>query len=175
MNITDSAEATLSKLGFAPSCWVRGRSSIADLFKPEERCGLYVLHFANGELYAGQAVDMMRRYVQHRNSYTDILKLSFKQTDRSCLNVAEQSLIEQLEAEKYPLRNIVFTSVPKGQSDFDLIMSPEEQTRWLHDLAMVDDSGDRLVDPDLRRRYRNVYDQFVRLPFTGPTIDILKT
>ena len=68
----------LDSLGFLPTQNVQGRASVADLFKPQKRCGIYILHFANGEFYAGQAVDVTRRYAQHRSTYDDIVKLSFK-------------------------------------------------------------------------------------------------
>jgi hypothetical protein len=68
----------LAKMGFSPSRDVQGRASIADLFKPHERCGLYILHFTNGEIYAGQASDVTRRYVQHRTVHNDIEAISFR-------------------------------------------------------------------------------------------------
>ena len=40
---------------FSQPYYGQGRASIADLFPPGQRCGLYILHFANGEIYAGQA------------------------------------------------------------------------------------------------------------------------
>jgi len=56
---------------------IQGRASIADLFPPGKRCGLYILHFTNGEIYAGQALDVTRRYVQHRKVHSDIERISF--------------------------------------------------------------------------------------------------
>ena len=55
---------------------VAGRASIADLFRPSKRCGLYILHFDNGEFYAGQAIDVTRGYVQHRKVHSDICDYS---------------------------------------------------------------------------------------------------
>ncbi len=76
---------------------VQGRASIADLFPPGKRCGLYILHFANGETYAGQALDVTRRYVQHRKVYRDIETISFRQVNKSRLNDEELTLIWELE------------------------------------------------------------------------------
>jgi hypothetical protein len=164
----------LDRLGFVLTLNVKGRASIADLFKANERRGIYVLHFSNGEFYAGQATDVTRRYVQHRTTHRDIEKISFKPVIQDCLNEEERSTIWQLEQEGWPLRNIVFTSSPRGESDFDLIMSSEEQQQWLDNPTVVDNKGERLVDPELRRKFRNAYERFLQTPYANDIIDILK-
>lgn len=152
----------LDEMGFAPPQYVKGRASIADLFKPGERCGIYVLHFSNGEFYAGQAIDVTCRYVQHRNTHKDIEKISFKPTSQNRLDEEERSIIWRLEENGWLLRNVIFTSLPKGESDFDFIMSLEEQTEWLDNPAIVDSKGERLVAPDLRRKFRRHYEQYLQ-------------
>ncbi len=153
---------------------VQGRASIADLFPPGKRCGLYILHFANGEIYAGQALDVTRRYVQHRKVHDDIDEISFRRVDRDRLDEEERDLIWDLEQSGHRLRNIVFTSIPKGESDFDLVMPVAEQERWLHDLRMVEISDERAIEPELRRKYRRRYQQFLQLPHAAQALDILK-
>jgi hypothetical protein len=165
----------LDDLGFSSAQNAQGRSSIADLCKPQERCGIYVLHFANDEFYAGQAVDVTRRYVQHRNTHHDIVKLSFQRVDASCLNEVARNVIWQLEQNEFPLRNVVFTSLPKGESDFDFLMPSDQQTRWLEDLDFVDGDGERLIDPDLRRRFHGKYQRLLQMPHAESMIDVLKT
>jgi hypothetical protein len=169
------SQRVLKELGFSRVSHVQGRASIADLFKPHERCGIYVLHFTNAEFYAGQAVDVTRRYVQHRKTHKDIQKIAFKRAPQNKLNSEERTVIERLEQNGWPLRNITFTSIPKGESDFDLIMPREEQERWLHDFDYVDDGGDRLVDPDLRRRYRGRFQNFLKTPHADEVFDVLRT
>jgi len=154
----------LKEMGFSPTSYVHGRASIADLFKPGEPCGLYVLHFADGEIYAGQALDVTRRYVQHRKVHTDIEKISFRQVDEDRLNDEERALIGELEQNGHRLRNIIFTSIPKGESDFDLVMPSEEQEQWLGDLGYAGEVGERLIDPELRRRYRRRFQRFLKMP-----------
>lgn len=160
---------------FAQSRYVRGRSSIADLFPPGERCGLYILHFANGEIYAGQASDVTRRYVQHRKVHTDIEQVSFRRVAKNMLDKEERKLIWELEQSGHRLRNVTFTSLPKGESDFDVIMSAAEQELWLHELRMAEHDKDRLIEPGLRRKYRRTYEQFVRLPHAHQAINVLRT
>lgn len=45
---------------------VRELESVAPLFR-EERCGIYILEFSNGDRYVGQAKDVTRRFAQHRH------------------------------------------------------------------------------------------------------------
>ena len=160
--------------GFSRPYSVRGRSSIADLFKPDERCGLYVLHFSSGNIYAGQALDVTRRYVQHRKVHADIEQISFRRLPKNRLNEEERTLIWSLENNGYRLRNITFTSVPKGESDFDLVMSPEEQNKWLENPSYIDFDGSRIVDPELRRKYSRKYESFANLPCSDEVIDVLR-
>ncbi len=167
--------ALLDKLGFTPAQCVKGRASIADLFSPDQRCGIYVLHFSTGEFYAGQATDVTHRYIQHRNTHQDIEKISFKAISPDCLDEEERSVIWQLEQWGWPLRNVVFTSFPKGESDFDLIMPLEEQGQWLENPGFVDDKGERLVDPDLRRKFPKSYERFIRTPYADDIVDAVRT
>lgn len=171
----DAYALLLSELGFPPPAYVRGRTSVADLFKPGERCGIYVLHFTTGELYAGKAVDVTRRYVGHRQNHPDIESVSFKRIAEADLDAEEQRVIEGLERSGILLRNIIYTSIPKGESDFDLVMPPEEQERWLRDLTFVDHGGPRLVEPNLRRKYAKKYQEFSRMPFADQVTRTLRT
>ena len=114
--------------GFSIEHPVEGRASIADLFKPKQRCGIYILHFKNGQYYAGQAVDVVRRYAQHRVTHTDIVNISFRCVPRARLNEEERNLIWALERDNFVLRNITFASMPPTESDFDLLMAPARAT-----------------------------------------------
>jgi hypothetical protein len=154
---------------------VQGRASIADLFPLGKRCGLYILHFSNGEIYAGQALDVTRRYIQHRAVHADIERISFRRVAKHALNAEERALIWSLEESGHRLRNITFTSIPKGESDFDLVMPVEEQDRWLKDPDYVDSSGSRVVDPELRRRYSRKFERFAAMSRSSEATYILRS
>lgn len=153
---------------------VQGRDSIADLFPSGKRCGLYILQFSDGEIYAGQALDVTRRYVQHRKVHCDIEKIRFRRVAKKNLNEEERALIWMLEHEGYRLRNITFTSIPRGESDFDLIMSVDKQERWLKDTSYVDLNGSRVVDPELRRKYSRKFQRFAALPYSNEIMNVLR-
>jgi hypothetical protein len=147
----------LQDLRFNVTHYVENRASIADLFKPGNRCGIYILHFATGEYYIGQAVDVTRRYVQHSKNHSDIQTISFQQVKSNLLNDVERETIGIFERQGYQIRNIALTSIPKGESDFDLIMPEEAQAEWLNNLKTIHLDGHRSIDPNLRRKYQQQY------------------
>ena len=65
----------------------------------------------------------------------------------------EQACIEALEEDGWPLRNVVFTSLPKGNSDFDLVLPVVDQERWLDDVDNRPRGRTRPDDPDIRRKH----------------------
>jgi hypothetical protein len=122
----------ITEYDFPEFMWVYCRPTVADLFKPDKRCGIYILRFTNDQFYVGQAVDVIRRYVQHAKVHDDIQEISFKTFSEKELNEIEQKLIKSLEQKQVKLRNINLTSFPKGERDIDLIVSKEEQENWLN-------------------------------------------
>ncbi|MGE0816177.1 MAG: GIY-YIG nuclease family protein [Vicinamibacterales bacterium] len=160
--------------GFSSPMGVHGRATVADLFPPSRRCGLYVLHFANGEIYVGQAVDVTRRFVQHRIVHNDIARISFRRCGRRRLDEEERALIWQLEAAGQRLRNVTFTSLPKGESDIDLVVTLEEQERWLADPRWCDMSGTRIQNDDLRRKYARHCRRLMDMPRSDAVVRLLQ-
>lgn len=166
----------LNNLGFKETFDVQGRASIADLFKPNKRCGIYVLHASNGEYYAGQAVDVTRRYVQHLKNHGDIVKISFKTVPIKKLDDVEQTVIHTMENKGMPLRNIAYTSIPHGESDFDLVMPVKEQEQWLKNLGISGDKyKQRIVDESLRRKYRGRLTSFMKEEYANQVIKLLRS
>jgi hypothetical protein len=91
----------------ARTCLHRG------LLQARRRCGIYVLRFSNEEFYVGEAVDVTRRYAQHRKTHADIEQIAFKQVPRGKLDEGERSLIWRLKRQGWPLRNVTFASLPQ--------------------------------------------------------------
>lgn len=170
-----TTKKTLNSLGFTDTFDVEGRASIADLFKPNKRCGIYILHTSNGEHYAGQAVDVTRRYIQHCKKHNDIVKISFKRVSQNKLDQEEKKAIHTLEHEGLLLRNIAYTSIPRGDSDFDLVMPVKEQEKWLKNLKSVGDKrAQRIVNKDLRRKYRGRFASFMKEEYASQAIKLLR-
>jgi len=116
-------------LGFAVPVHVQGRASIVDLFKPGKRCGIYVLHCSGSEYCAGKAIDVTRRYTQHRANHSDIEWISFREVQKDAHRVEEPKVIGTLEAAGFLLRNIDYTSFPTVATDLDTVVSMDEQDR----------------------------------------------
>jgi len=152
----------LPELGFTDKKLVKGRASIADMYQPGQRCGIYILQFDNEEYYAGKAIDVTRRFVQHSKVHSDISTIIFKQVQSDRLDEEERTVIQTLERTGYNLRNIVFTSIPKGESDFDVLMPVEQQEQWLHGTKSDREASQyRVNDPIFRNKYRRTFNQFM--------------
>lgn len=168
-------QALLLRLAFtAPPIEVAGRASIADLIKPPKRCGIYILHFQDGELYAGRAKDVTRRYVQHRENYNDITHLSFRSVPEKDLSEVEPSIVWELR-ETQRIRNVIFNDLPPTSCDLDTVFPPNLQQRWLEETDYIPPiSPERARQSELRRQYRNRFEQFLAKPHHEKVIDLLR-
>ena len=168
----------LVSLGFpAKPFGVLSRFAIADLVRPGERCGIYVLHFTDGDFYVGQSKDVTKRFVHHRRGYShdDIDSLYFKQVAEPSLDGEEAKIVVKLKAANVKLRNILLGPWKGGEADFDEIMPLEEQERWLADLSLSGDADfKRLVDDELRSKYRRRFERFQAHPQHEQVVEILR-
>lgn len=153
---------------------VTGRHSVADLFPPGKRCGICVLGFATGERYVGRAVDVVRRFSQHRKNHGDVTHMTFKGCEESALDNVEQHCIHTLEAAGLRLRNLAHMSVVQGERDLDLVVSPGEQELWLRgELDTLRDAEQAVQDEALRLRYRRRSLTFMTLPHAQNVLCLL--
>ena len=160
----------LADNNFSDFEWVYCRPTIADLFKPDKRCGIYVLHFRNNEFYVGQAVDLIRRFVQHTKTHQDIQEIAFKNITAKDLNELEELIIRTFEQKKIKLRNINLTSLPKGESDLDLLIPKIEQDRWLSNEA-INKLGEHLISqPEQQERYAKKFRRLIKLKYFASDI-----
>lgn len=150
----------LADYNFPDFTWVYCRPTIADLFKPDQRCGIYIFRSRDDEYYIGQAVDVIRRYVQHTKNHDDIQEITFKCFPQKELNQMEQNLVKLFESKKIKLRNISLTSVPKGDTDLDLIIPYDQQQNWISS-NFENKLNEHLIEqPELQEKY---FKKFQRL------------
>jgi hypothetical protein len=169
-------DALLDERGFGKALDVAGRTSIADLFAATRRTGIYVLSFADGEVYAGKSVDVTRRYHQHRKTHSDLAKLRFLRVPRRVVDETEREVIWALEEVRARMRNIQFMSEPDIESDFDVeVMTDETQRRFLGDVNFNDATGERTQSAELRARYSRRYQEFAALPGAKKTMELLRS
>ncbi len=164
----------LQQHGFPEPYRVQGRESIANIFAKTKRSGIYVLHCADETYYIGKSVDVTRRYVQHRPNHPDIILISFKQVPEAEHIIAERELKYLLQQQGFALRGSEDIDLPPYKADFDPIMAPADQERWLHDCALVDLSGSRMVNPPLRSTYHGKFLQLQKRPYFADVVDVLR-
>ena len=73
---------------------VRDLSSLAPAFKKgDSKCGVYRLHFENGEAYPGKSKNVVSRFASHRRRWPDIVAVDFFPMPEDQITAAEQFLI----------------------------------------------------------------------------------
>ena len=158
----DDVTAMLKALGFRNPVDAPTEGSITAAFRTKtRRCGVYVLHFADGAYYVGQTVDITKRFLQHRKRHTDIVRVSFRPLGRRSLGFHEAQLIRLLEMKRLRLRNIDMTSILATEpGDFDELMDTERQQRWLADPTGHDIGARRVAVTKSDAIYSERYAQF---------------
>lgn len=129
-------------MGFPAMTPVASLLSIAHLFgSSKKRCGIYCFAFRHGLFYIGQAVDVVRRFSQHRRVHDDIVGFSFLPTAKPELDGTEKALIFRAESLGLKLTNAVHVTNIVGDSDFDLVVSASEQEAWLNNPSCLNNTG----------------------------------
>jgi hypothetical protein len=170
-----SSEDPLGRVAALAALWqdvaferfpVDGLSSVNQLLpRSESKCGIYVLSFADGQLYVGQAVNVVRRFPKHKQTYPDITELHFWRFNRDALDNVEKFGIQRLQAAGFLLRNVTHASGRLGASRFDSVVTPQQQDQWLMSIP-TDFVGDdpRQERPEQRLRNRTKFDRLVADP-----------
>src|ERR1700755_831621 len=118
--ISTNKRKLLVTLGFVSLEYVESLRSVAHLFgSRRNRCGIYLLWFADGFSYIGKAHDVVRRFGQHRALHSDIVAFSFQEVERNLLDERERTLIREAETGELRLRNVEHVSVIPGARDLD--------------------------------------------------------
>ena len=88
---------------------VRDLSSLAPAFREgDSKCGVYRLHFENGEAYPGKSKNVVSRFASHRRRWPDIVAVDFFPLPEDQITEAEQFLITETEAEYSVLTGVSF-------------------------------------------------------------------
>lgn len=162
-------------LGFDKYIYAKDRLSLADCFTKNNRCGIYILHFQNGEYYVGLAIDVINRHAQHRLNHLDIEYISFKEVNKEKLVTVEKQTVYALENLKKSLRNINLVSIVTGDTDLDLIVSSEVQQQWSnYQLDFESIETNRFDYPDLRRKYSTKFTKLKSSKYFGQICEILQ-
>ncbi len=172
-------ECVEAAVGFPSRTPVSTLLSISHIFgATKNRCGIYLLAFPSDLFYIGQAVDVVRRFSQHRKNYDDISGFSFISVPKNELNDVEKSLIFKAESLGVKLKNAVHVSSITGETDFDLIVPESEQNAWFASASRFDDSENTspiIQLPDSQQlRFSKNFEQFTKHQFAQSALGILK-
>lgn len=168
-------ESEFKELGFDKYFYVKGMRSIAGQFTQNNRCGIYILHFENGEFYVGLAIDVVNRYAQHRQNHLDIEFISFKEVAKSKLSDIEKETVYELENRKKALRNINIVSIIIGDTDLDLVVSKDDQEKWInYELPFESLTTERFEYPEHRKKYTKKFEQLKANPHFENCCEILQ-
>ena len=168
-----------SPLGFPPAEPVSTLRSVAHLFgSSKSRCGIYLLEFPEERFYIGQAVDVARRFGQHRKNYDDISGFSFIPTQRGSLDQMERDLIQKAELLGLVILNTVHASNVIGETDLDMVLSQDEQAEWLSSPVRFNtgDSASPIALPGAQlERFSKQFHKFKEHPLHIPASELLTT
>jgi predicted GIY-YIG superfamily endonuclease len=158
----------VDKIGFQydKAINVKGRLSISDLFpKSKKRCGIYLLNFSDDTFYIGQAIDVVKRFSQHRKSYENvrnIVRFWFIEVKKEELNIVEEKLIKSAAREGLLITNKTFVSNIIGDTDLDSIIDTIEQNQWLEDGKNISNEGFDLystIDIQYKIKYQHNFEK----------------
>ena len=171
-------EDKIKELGYPPVQPVASLQTIVHLFgTSKSRCGVYLLEFPRSIFYIGQAVDVVRRFSQHRKNHDDIVGFSFIKTPKKRLDEVEQSLIHRAENLEFVLSNTVHATHVIGDTDLDLVVSPEEQERWLKspvEMNGADESTIIELPDNMIHRTRDKYEKIKKRKSYDAAMNLLK-
>lgn len=133
-------------------------TSLSTHFRPgEDRCGIYVLEFADGQRYVGQSHDVVRRFADHARTYPDIVGAQFCAVQSSDLDAAERQLIQNQRDLGYHLRNIVLVSQSWSDSVLDAVVDRTIQISWTAGAPQTHPDDLRMLTARRRRATRKKY------------------
>ncbi|MGQ1798103.1 hypothetical protein ACT4S5_13340 [Kocuria oceani] len=120
-----------------------GLSLTAHLAPGEVRCGIYVLHSADGSQYVEKSVDVVKRFAAHARHAGGmpgerIVRLDFAAVPPARLDACERETITRRGTGGVALRNKLLTGLPVGDSVLDETVGPVEQLAFL---AGADEAG----------------------------------
>lgn len=173
------AMSVTAAMGFPDLIDVNSLQSVAHLFgSTKPRCGIYLLAFKSGLYYVGQAIEVVRRFSQHRKNHDDIVGFSFIPVPKCNLDVTEKSLIFKAETLGLKITNAVHVTSIVGDTDFDLVVPVTEQLDWLSTIgrtAPLENSGPKIVLPESQQvRYSKQFSKFKKQPLSARSLSLLR-
>ncbi len=138
------------------------------------RCGIYVLHFADGYEYVGQARNVMARFRTHVRTWAHpIVALDFAPVPADELDVSERRVIQAKEREGVRLRNSALVGLPMGEAAVDVVVARAAQEEWLNGVDVRADVSARCMEAAGRDRSAQSFRTLAERPYYDLLLDVL--
>ncbi len=155
---------------------IQSGTSLSVFFKPgEDRCGIYILEFADGQRYVGQSRDVVRRFADHCRHYGDIVAVQFQTVDQRDLDAAERQMVQNQRDAGHRLRNIDLVSQSWADSVLDAVIDRDVQANWADGEPQVHPDDQRMLIAKRRQATRAKYEQLAQVPAAGEVFADLVT
>ncbi|WP_312347594.1 GIY-YIG nuclease family protein [Actinomyces sp.] len=134
-------------------------TSLGVHFRPgENRCGIYILEFSDGQRYVGQSHDVIRRFADHSRKHPDIASVQFCAVPAHDLDAAERQLVQNQRDAGHYLRNIDLVSQSWSDSVLDAVVDREIQISWAEGAPQTHPDDLRMLIARRRRATRQKYE-----------------
>lgn len=184
----DRRRDVLRSLGFPEPVELGTLGSVAHLYGTRRsafaptpsRTGVYALLLPEERIYVGQAVEVVRRFAQHRRALGPIEAISFVPLTAPELDARERSWIRAVEDAGLRLANVMHVSDVQGERDLDVLVARELQERWSLDPLRVN-AEERVQVPPLelppaqRDRFEARFRKLQRHPLGRAAVHLLGT
>lgn len=150
-------------------------SAVSSVFPAgASRCGIYVLHFADGYEYVGQARNVLTRFRTHVRTWAHpIVALDFASVPPEELDGTERQVIQAKEREGARLRNSALVGLPMGKAAVDVVVARAAQEEWLNGVDVRSEVSARCMEAVGRDRSAQNFRTLSERPYYDLLIDIL--
>jgi len=143
-----------------------------------DRCGIYihVVYEGNDEyFYVGQALDMRKRYMQHKKKY-DIVLSAVCFVSKSQLGFVEEKYITLLNRLGLNLRNILISDENSLAGDLFDVFGEKEQLEWLADEKFFYEGKFKSYKQESAIKFKHRYDELIASPdYESEYMDFIST
>lgn len=161
--MTDEAISNIDRIlernGFHRAIKVSGMRSIDGFIRDRDATGIYVLHISDGFYYVGQSIDIRKRFAQHIQSlkFPSISRIFSKKVLKKDLYSEENKIIHILSNDGVKLYNKDGPTYDPVESSYSILISKEDQTKWINGGVNVINEEDRPNQDIQRQRYSSKF------------------
>ena len=180
VHVSHVAEA-LVRIGFPEPVEIGHLRTVAHLFGTRKlRSGVYALLLPGDRVYIGKAIDLVRRFAQHRLAHEVIDGYTFLRAPALEMDATERACIAAAERLGLWLANVALVKDVAGETDLDMVVAQAVQDRWVRDPFAVNLEEDPVTErielpPAQVDRYRRHFERLRERSYGAEAIRLLAT